>query len=166
MATDRVCQSSRFANSDSEENWKHLWETISFFAPLDKYVQNSFSYQDDYISQAVNFIFMNRASCFHQLGAMEYFSTKIIKANRPIFQAFFAIYPRHSKSACQTSSQCDSNQEWHKVNGVGGDSELQKIIWNVQGGKGWGDRRVSELKYLCVLPSAIHYLLLVHIRSQ
>lgn len=29
----RVCESSRFANSDSEENWKHLWETISFFAP-------------------------------------------------------------------------------------------------------------------------------------
>lgn len=34
----RVCESSRFANSDSEENWKHLWETISFFAPLDMYV--------------------------------------------------------------------------------------------------------------------------------
>lgn len=85
-------QSSRFANSDSEENWKHLWETISFFAPLDMYVQNSFSYQDDYISQAENFIFMNRASCFHQLGAMGYFSTKIIKPSRTIFQAFFLSF--------------------------------------------------------------------------
>ena len=84
-------QSSRFANSDSEENWKHLWETISFFLPLDMHVQNSFSYQDDYISQAENFIFMNRSSCFHQLGAMGYFSTKSIKPNRPIFQFQFSL---------------------------------------------------------------------------
>lgn len=43
---------------------------------------------------------------------------------------------------------------------MGGDSELQKIIWGVQWSEGSGGY------YNCILPSTAHYQFLVHIKDN